>query len=162
MPAGREGYDTAQICGNGHVVTASFHDYPEFGKKFCSQCGQATITACANCNAEIRGSYRGSMSVRRRAAPGYCHECGNPYPWTRTRIDAARLLADEVGELDESEKTLLKASIDELIADTPNTPLAVVRFKKYAAKGGRELASGLKDILIDIVSETVRKGIWGT
>lgn len=69
------------------------------------------------------------------------------------------MLTDEIAELDDSEKTLLKASIDELIADTPSTPLAVVRCKKYAAKGGRELAQGLKDILVGMVSETVRKAI---
>jgi hypothetical protein len=161
MRGNEDTYDTAQVCLNGHIATSSFHDCPQFRKKFCDRCGQATVTACSACKAEIRGSYRGSMSTRKHQAPGYCHECGKPYPWTKTRLDAARLLTDEIAELDDSEKTLLKASIDELIADTPSTPLAVVRFKKYAAKGGRELAQGLKDILVDMVSETVRKAIWG-
>lgn len=86
------GYDTAQICMNGHVVTSSFHDMPEFNKKFCDKCGQATITECPSCQTEIQGHYRGSMSVKKSRAPAFCSGCGTPYPWTAASIEAAKVL----------------------------------------------------------------------
>ncbi len=43
-------------------------------------------------------------------------------------------MADEIFELDDNERLLLKASIDDIIADTPKTELGVIRFKKCAAK----------------------------
>ena len=39
--------------------------------------------------------------------------------------------------------------------------LGIVRFKKYAAKGGKEIGRSFRDILVEIVSETVKKSIWG-
>jgi hypothetical protein len=36
-----------------------------------------------------------------------------------------------------------------------------VRFKKFAARGGKDVVSAMRDILIDVVSETVKKAIWG-
>lgn len=41
----REGYDTAQICLNGHVVTSMSETVPQRMRKFCEQCGEAIITA---------------------------------------------------------------------------------------------------------------------
>jgi len=34
-----------------------------------------------------------------------------------------------------------------------------VRFKKFAAKGSKEAVSAMRDVLIDVVSETVKKAI---
>jgi len=35
-----------------------------------------------------------------------------------------------------------------------------VRFKKLASKGGQVVAQGLKQILVSVVTEAVRKQIW--
>lgn len=78
------------------------------------------------------------------------------------RIEAAKTLADEIDELSESEKLLLKSSIDDIVTDSPKTDVGIIRFKKYASKGGKEVAKGLRDVLVDIVSETVKKSIWGS
>jgi hypothetical protein len=45
-------------------------------------------------------------------------------------------LADELDELSPDDKELLKGSLDDLVADTPRTPLAATRFKKLVAKLG--------------------------
>lgn len=154
-------HDTAQVCLNGHIATRSFHDSPPFREDFCTICGEATTIKCPNCSAEIRGRYRGVFSTHEPPPPAYCHACGKPHLWTCRRIDAAKELADEIEGITEGEKLLLKASIDELVKDTPKTQLASIRFKKYAAKGGQAIVSAMRDILVDVVSETARKLIWG-
>ena len=90
----------------------------------------------------------------------YCHACGKPYPWTRSRIEAAKALAEEQSDLTLAERLLLQSSIDDLVAQTPQTSVALIRFKKLMPKIGKQGAEGFKDILIDILSETVRKQLW--
>ena len=156
----RDSYDTAQVCLNGHVATSSYHSYPAFRQKRCSECGEPTITECPNCRTEIRGHYRGGISGLYQP-PDYCHNCGDPFPWTVRTLDVARELAEEFDELDETEKDQLKESLEDLIKTTPRTPLAQQRFKKIMAKVGRESYEAMKGILTDIVSETIRKVIFG-
>ncbi|MBU0516836.1 MAG: DUF2321 domain-containing protein [Proteobacteria bacterium] len=153
-------YDTAQICLNGHVVNDATNSHPHNNRAHCEICGAASITQCPNCTKEVPGSQVVGFNVfpmRRR--PMYCHECGHPYPWTETAIKAAKELAEELALSDE-QKDLLKASIDELIQDTPGAQVASVRFNKLVAKGGKAVADAFRNILIDVVSESVKKSIW--
>jgi hypothetical protein len=92
--------------------------------------------------------------------PAFCHNCGKPLPWTEAGLAAARELADEVEGLSVDEREQLKRSLDDLVADTPRTGLAVVRFKKLAAKAGRVAADGLKQILFTVFTEAAKKQIW--
>jgi len=50
-------YRTAEVCPNGHASTSSADTSPELREKYCSQCGEPTITQCPSCNANIRGYY---------------------------------------------------------------------------------------------------------
>ena len=69
--------------------------------------------------------------VRQRPElPSFCHECGHAYPWVGKRLQAAKDLADELDELSDEEKQKLKATLDDLIPDTPQTEVAGTRFKK--------------------------------
>lgn len=43
---------------------------------------------------------------------------------------------------------------------SPKTPVSIVKFKKYSSQAGLEIAKSLKDVLVDIVSETV-KNLFG-
>jgi hypothetical protein len=63
-------------------------------------------------------------------------------------------------ELTDAEKILLQASIDDLVADTPRTSVALVRFKKLMPKLGRQAAESLKSILVNVVTEAVKKQAW--
>ena len=155
------GRNAAQICVNGHVTNSVVQANPSHSQEFCSSCGARTVTQCATCKEPIRGHYHHPRVSAPYHAPAYCHKCGTAYPWTAARIEAAKSLADEIAELDENERLLLKASIDDIVRDTPNSQVASLRFKKFAAKGGKEAASAMRDILVDVVSETVRKAIWG-
>jgi hypothetical protein len=73
---------------------------------------------------------------------------------------AARELAFELSALEPDERDVLAKSLDDLVRDTPRTALAATRFKKLAAKAGSSAASGLKDILVSVVTETAKKIIW--
>ena len=157
-------YDAQQVCLNGHQVTDSYNRRPEFRSAFCKQCGAATIHACQACGVAIRGDYDAPGVVvigSETSVPKFCHACGQPYPWTSSKIEAAKALASEVDELTDADRILLSSSIDDLIADTPKTSVAIVRFKRLAAKGGKEIADGFRRTLVDIVSEAARKSIWG-
>lgn len=69
-------------------------------------------------------------------------------------------MADELDELQLDERELLKSSLEDLIRDTPKTQVAIVRFKKLLPKAGRGAAEAMRKLLIDVVSEAVKKSIW--
>jgi len=152
-------YDTAQVCLNGHSINDMARLYPEHNKKFCSKCGAQTITECQSCKASIKGYYHCSVAVIgfEYVPPKFCDNCGKPYPWTESKLKAAQELADEAENLTPAERDILKQSLDDLIRDTPNTQVAALRFKKLAAKAGDVILGGLRDIMVDVASETAKK-----
>lgn len=156
-------YDTAQICLNGHVINSMARDYPQSNQKFCSECGAETIMECPSCHSKIRGHYHipGVIGGYSYEAPSYCYNCGEAYPWTKIKLQAAADLADEFDELSDDEKNKLKLSLPELIKDTPQTVVAETRFKRIMKKAGAEAYDGMKTILVDVVSETVKKSLFG-
>ena len=93
--------------------------------------------------------------------PAFCRYCGKPFPWTELRLDAARGLALHAEQLNEAEREELVVVVGELVRDVPGTPAAADRFKRLAAKAGLGTANALRDILVNIVSETAKKAIWG-
>ena len=154
----QRGYDVALICLNGHVITSIFGTQPERGSKHCDECGAATISTCPSCKTEIRGVYRTLRpDVRGYSKPGYCHECGKPYPWTEASLQAAKDLTDEVDGLTTEQKELLKKSLGDLVRDTPRTSMAVVQFKKFMGKVGSAAAKAFQKILIEIATDAVKK-----
>ena len=80
-------YDTMQVCTAGHMITSHCRHHPEDMKKRCSKCGSVTITKCQSCDAEIQGyeNIPGVAHMGPDAPPAYCHECGEPYPWTQSQ-----------------------------------------------------------------------------
>lgn len=158
-----EGYDMAQICQNGHVVNSSARNHSAFNQKFCSKCGAATMIACPACQEAIRGNYHipGVIGGSRYKRPAYCHECGSAYPWTELSRVAAEEMVDTFAQLTSGEREELKESIEHLLRETPRTRIAETKFKRLIAKVGVEGYEGLKSVLVDIVSETVRKTVFG-
>ena len=45
--------------------------------------------------------------------------------------------------------------------DSPNSPVATLRFKKIMVKVGKTAADMFKDILVSVSSEAAKKVIWG-
>jgi len=119
--------------------------------------------SCQQCNSRIKGHYHveGVIGFSSFHVPSFCDNCGQPYPWTDRSKKAAYDLIHFSESLTLDEKHDLNNSIDDLLKDSANSNLAGLKFKKYAAKAGKEVANGLKDVLIDLVSETAKKAIWG-
>ena len=90
--------------------------------------------------------------------PRFCFQCGSPFPWQEAKIAAAKELADELDLPDEARETL-RGSIDDLTADTPRTALAITRYRKVV-KGARAVAKTLKPIMIEIVTDAVKKTLF--
>lgn len=156
-------YDVAQICLNGHVITDAVKEFPQHSKKFCDTCGARTITNCPHCNTEIQGYYNveGVLSVSEYEPPKFCPNCGNSYPWTETKIQAAQELAEELENISKEKKKIITRDIGEIVKDTPRTQLAAMRFKKILSRvSNPTIVEAFKKILVDIVSETAKKIIW--
>lgn len=158
-------YDTAQVCLNGHTINNRYHECPEINQDYCDECGQKTIYQCQNCNKEIRGKYNVPdvvvLSTGKPKPPNFCHNCGKPYPWTEKRKQAFLEMADELNELSSEEKEKLKMSLDDLIVETPKTKVAETKFKKILGKLRKESYEIVKSILTDILSETLKKSLFG-
>lgn len=156
-------YDVAQVCLNGHLINDRAKSSPQHNQAFCGKCGKATITACLKCNEPLRGYYHVPRVVSLGASEftaSFCAACGTPYPWTAEKLEAARAYADEAEGLSPEEKETLKKSFDDLIVESPRTQLAAIRFKKLLPKIGQQIGGALRDLLVDIVSETAKKALW--
>lgn len=158
-----EGYDVAQICLNGHMVNSTAVSSPEFNEKFCQKCGAETITKCPFCTTPIRGYFHstGVISLAEDEIPSFCHNCGKSFPWTESKIQAAQEFADELEELTKEDRELLKKSLPDLVRETPQSKIAESRFKRIMSKVGKESIESMRSILVDILSETIRKSLFG-
>lgn len=77
-----------------------------------------------------------------------------------SKLKAIKEFSDEMDKLSPEERELLKKSIDDIIKDTPQTTVAATRFKKLILKAGSAAAIGIKEIIVDILSETAKKIIY--
>ena len=155
-------YDLGQICENGHVTNSCVRENPAHNQDHCDKCGSRTITTCPACETEIRGYYHLPNVVGfGYTAPAFCYKCGEPFPWTAAALRAAEDLADELDDLSADEKDSLKKALPDLVRETPRARVAETRFKKLMRKVSEEGVEGMRGILTDIVSETVRKTLFG-
>ena len=158
-------YDVAQICPNGHVTNAWARDSPEHNQNYCDRCGEKTIVACPSCNAPIQGHYHSDVIIigggPRYSPPAYCQKCGGPFPWTRAALEAAAELADTLDDLSKEEQADLQRAIPDLVRDTAKTPVAETRFKRLMMKVSKDSYEGMKTILINVVTEAVRRRVFG-
>lgn len=149
------------ICSNGHEYSA-YVELDETVNKFCTVCGEKLITQCPHCDAFIPGyrGYKGIISVWRGPHEAYCESCGKPMPWTERALSAANELIALSG-LSDPEKHDLVVSVQDLVTDSPRSSVAVTRLKLFSGKIGSAVMNGLRDVLIDVLSEATKKAIWG-
>ncbi len=158
-------YDVALICLNGHLITGSSQVNPEVAAKHCEKCGESTIVACPSCDAPIRGDFYkyvddwGTGRTSLWQVPNHCHNCGKPYPWTQRKAEAVREMVDQLDGLDDDEREKLKGSIADIIADTPKSETAALRFKKAAAKVGKAGGQFLMNVIKEVATDAVRKSM---
>jgi hypothetical protein len=154
-------FDRCLVCANGHLINDQAGAFPARNAPFCSECGEGTLDACLSCGDPIRGRLQEGPAPAPAQAllrpPRYCHECGEPYPWTEERLRAARELTDEVEGLSDRERELLKDSLADLLNDNPRTELAATRAKRLIAKTAKEGGRALGSIAVDLASETAKR-----
>ncbi len=153
----------ALICLNGHVITTNA-DNSSFTTPYCSKCGKKTISSCPNCQHQIDGKYevQGILDLTGydMTAPAFCPYCGKPYPWTQLAIDAAIAIINETDNLTESDKTTFSDNISDILSETPKTKLATIRINKVLKKAGSTITAGVKDVLVEICAESVKRVLF--
>jgi hypothetical protein len=156
-------WDVAQICANGHMVNPETLRSPDYNKAFCSRCGATTLTACPDCNKPIRGEHHisGFVGFSGASVPGYCEHCGTAYPWTSAQLETAREIAGELEGLTDEEREQLRASLDDLVRDTPRTDLAATRFRRLVGKARGEGVALLRASVTAIATEAAKAAILG-
>ncbi len=159
-------HDVALICLNGHVVNDSSRTSPQFNAKHCDKCGEPTIDTCPACKKPIKGDYKSPgvlvLGMGQSPAPSFCQECGKSFPWTERRLAAAKELADELDGLTDDDKLKLRGALDDLVKEGPKVEPAKLRFKQIMKKVSREGYDMMKSVVTDLVSESVRKAIYGS
>lgn len=156
-------YDVAQVCLNGHVVNDSARRNPEFSKKFCKRCGEPTITQCPECNHDIQGDYHvegvAVIGASTMPAPAFCHNCGQAFPWTVASQQAAiDLFIEESQSKDEQDE--FRKSVEEITKDSPQAQVASKRITRLLGRVSTETASAIRDILVNLASETAKRFLF--
>lgn len=151
-------YDTALVCKNGHMINSSMRKYSDTNDKYCTKCGAETVYKCSSCECEIRGEYHASGVVCLGGGieepPGYCHNCGKPYEWTRLRIEALNDLIELDEKLSKQQKDELKRSGIEISTENPKNKVAVLKIKSILSKTGSSLKEEIKDAFAQVAAKT--------
>jgi len=151
------GYFPAFICENGHEISTNSNACLD---KFCTECGAPVISKCPSCGKTIRGISNGDYGfLCVYHVPAYCPDCGQPYPWTKTAIQATIDMLAEDEDYPEQDRERLVEVIPDIISETPKTKLAAVRVKKALNSLGSFAAEGLRSFLIDFGCEFVKSQI---
>ena len=163
-------WDVALICWNGHIINDRSRGNPGANTKRCPLCGAESIATCPGCREPIRGfrylqrettgSPDPAGGTPLGPIPQYCDACGRPLPWTERAMSAARALIRELAALDAYERDLLRRSIDHIIRETPQTPLAIVRIRTALSRVEGETARALRELLLSVANEAVKQRLF--
>ena len=94
-------------------------------------------------------------------SPAYCFNCGKPFPWTSSHIEAVHELLAIDSKLSPDDRDTMHAILPDLLAETPKTQVAVVKAKGYHGENGPKLfINALKVIIGGFASETVKKALF--
>lgn len=150
---------TAQICENGHVISS----YGDSTDSFCKKCGAVIISKCPTCGQPIKGKVNDDYSyMYSYERPSFCTYCGSPFPWVVQAQEAAKELLTLDTALDPDEQKLLYDSIPDLVVDTPKSKVAATRWSRFIARAKPQFQEAVKQILIDVISESAKKVLFGS
>lgn len=62
--------------------------------------------------------------------------------------------------IDDNQKELIKNAIPALIIDSPETPVATANYQTIIGNAGQIVRNSLHNLLVDVVSETVKKTLF--
>lgn len=151
-----------QICLNGHQKTIHSETFQN-PNQFCTKCGESIISCCPNCSSGILG-YKEIPGVLqlgvKKKIPYYCNNCGKPYPWTNALIKNVDMILSLDSSISSIDKDFVTSSIPHFINETPTTPVSVVKTKTILTKASTIVKDSMYKILIDVVSESVKKSLF--
>ena len=62
--------------------------------------------------------------------------------------------------MEKEQQEELERDLKAIATENPRTKVAAVKVGRWIAKAGQEGAGMLRDVLVDIVSETAKKVLW--
>lgn len=148
----------------GEPIRGRYNDLPLAPRAVTASTGQAVTVppshASPPAEARIPHPAGAGAAAPVAPAPNFYHECGEPYPWTRDRLDASRQLADEVKGLSAEERVQLKECFPDLLSNNPRSEVAALRVRRLLGKAGGEALEALRALLVDLASETAKRIIF--
>lgn len=149
----------AYICLNGHV-SSSYKE--KANETYCKHCGEAIINTCPHCNSPIRGDEipDGIVFVSHYDPPAYCYNCGKAFPWTERKLEALQELVEFDENMQQEQKEYIINNSSSLVVDTPKSKVVATKFKSFLSKASSATASVVRDIIVDVASEAVKKTIY--
>lgn len=93
----------------------------------------------------------GKEVIPAESVPGYCWNCGKPYPWTLKFLSAAREVIGDLQELIKHEKTELFQSIDDAVRQVPGWAGSIERIKSLC----RTLKKPSQDLLNNVLANGI-------
>jgi hypothetical protein len=160
----------ARICMNGHLrdfkraVTIPGRpglDRPiERGEQgFCKRCGDPLIIECPDCRELIDGD---DIDYDGNPLPAFCADCGKPYPWTRRKIEVARERIELEQGLTQQQKDELKTDIEDIAHNRPRAGNAVIRAKAILSKAGGTAGPAIREIIVSVASDAMKRVLLGS
>lgn len=92
--------------------------------------------------------------------PSYCCDCGKPYPWTQLQLEAISELVEFDDQLSNEDKHYINTNISSITTETPKTKVVATKLNAFLRKAGSATTSAIRDILVDIASESAKKIIF--
>jgi hypothetical protein len=154
-------FDNALICESGHLITHSKKQSPIDIVDFCEKCSSKVLDKCQKCNTEIKGqkyksgyphnTYAASFSI-----PSFCYKCGNQFPWTENKINAAMEIAKQYTN-DENEIETIRKDLNNIVKDNSFAEISIRKLKSFMPKIANGAGELFKKLVIEISSETIKK-----
>lgn len=156
-----EEYSRQRTCLNGHVI--SNHAEYEPVQEFCAKCGVKSITECPRCKGYLRGADNRRAYVSHPKPDAYCVHCGVALPWTESHFNAVREVASYIDGLNDADRRTLEEILPDLASrePTPRTELGIIKMKGLFKKGGSAFLEASNKLLVDVLSEAVKKSLFG-
>lgn len=149
----------AYICLNGHVSSSHSENA---NASYCKHCGESIINTCPHCNCEIRGDQilEGIVGFFPYDPPAYCYNCGKAFPWTERKLEALQELVEFDENMQQEQKEYIIKNSPSIVVDTPKSKVVATKLKAFLSKASSATASAVRDIIVDVASEAVKKTIY--
>jgi hypothetical protein len=140
-----EGHWGAAICERGHIEADNVGIWAN--PKYCSRCGSRVLNRCEHCQDTIPPTSHGTL-------PGYCAECGEPYPWTVSAWADMVKTVELRAQLEKWDEDQIE-STQEFMTEVASSKIGVERIEETVKDYGVRFGEASKGVLFEIVKSFV-------